>query len=156
MIRFATIEDLPELMRMAFGFHKEAKYRRLASFEESVDSWRCWLENCTKNPDALCVVAEGEKGLIGFATAVVFAAYWNRDIRAVQETAFWVDPGHRSTGVGSAILEKIIEWAHAVKARVVAAGSTVYMNPKRMGAFLRRHGFRLEERHYSREVKCLG
>ena len=152
MIREAREEDMSALMALAGAFHKAAHYKRLATFEESVLSWERWLLTCVQSKTAICVVAEKEGALIGFCTALIFPAYWNDRVFAAQETALWVTPEKRGSGAGGKLLNFVVEWAKQNGAHVMAAGSTVYMNPKQMGAFLRKHGFKLEERNYSRKL----
>jgi GNAT superfamily N-acetyltransferase len=165
MIRRATIADMPELMRMAFEFHKAANLRRLALFEVSTDSWRDWLGKCVENPCAVCLVAEDAPAegtsfapvVCGFLAGVVFPAYWNPKILAAHECNIWVDKDHRGKGLGGELLEAFTKWGESVGAVLVASGSTVHMGPKEMGRLLMAHGFQLEERTYSKRVQsCRG
>jgi len=164
MIRRATIADMPELMRMAFEFHKAANLRRLASFEVSADSWKDWLGKCIESPCAVCLVAEaGGDGtafanvVCGFLAGVVFPAYWNPKILAAHECNIWVDPDHRGKGVGGELIDAFCAWGEAAGAALIASGSPVHMGPKEMGKLLMAHGFQLEERTYSKRVQsCRG
>ena len=152
MIREATIDDMNCLMRMAFEFHKAARFKKRALFENSIPSWRKWLCLCISSDQAVCFVAEKDGKCVGFTTAVIVPAYWNRTVTVLNETALWVDKDHRRNGIGGKFIEELQNWAKANHVTTAAIGSTVYMNPKAMGKLLRKHGYTLEERVYSREV----
>lgn len=156
MIRPAKLEDLPALLRMTFAFHKAARLRRLATFEESLESWEKWLRRCIAGGDTLCLFAELDDKPAGLLTAIVFPAYWNDQIHAAHETTIWVEPEARGHGVGGELLEAFAAWGEAKGADILSSGSTVYMQPKEMGRMLSHHGFQIEERTYSRRIKCPG
>lgn len=151
MIRKATEADMPELMRMAFEFHKAAHLRRYASFEESEEHWRAFLAKSISGDPWLCIMADGPMEA-GFACALRFGAYWNPTIEVVNELALWVDRKSRGAGIGGQLIEAIATWAAGHKVKLVSAGSSAALHPKAMGSMLLKHGFELDEKIYSRRV----
>lgn len=152
-VREATQSDLPELMRLAFDFHKAARLKRHALFEESRESWERWLRTCIASPDALSLVAdEGDDTLGAFCCAICFPAYWNPTVKVANELTLWVSPETRGKGVASEMINRLSVWAKQKGASLVAVGSTVYLEPKAMKKLMLKHGFSLEERVYSKRV----
>lgn len=152
MIRLATKKDLPVLLGLAFEFHKAAHFKRHATFEDSISYWEKWILGCIEDDSRLCLIGHVKNQPAGFFTSFTFHAFWNENVKAAYETAFWVSPNYRGAGLGSAILEAFCLWGKEQGVTIVAAGSTVYMSPKKMGNLLAKHGFQLEERIYSKKV----
>lgn len=152
MIRPATMDDMPELMRMVEDFHHAAQLKKWATFEDSATGWANWFARCMGGDTSLCLLAEIDGKAHGFATALEAPAYWNPSIKTVCETTLWVDPKARGSGIGTTLVEAIAKWAKERGASVVAAGASVDLNSKAMGRMLMKAGFRPAEKIYSRKV----
>jgi GNAT superfamily N-acetyltransferase len=93
-----------------------------SSYEGEADrpreTWETWVALSAAGPDQAMFVAEEGNVLVGLAGAF----RREDDPRTMQLIAMWVDPAHRRTGVGTALTEAVLAWAHEADADVVALG----------------------------------
>ena len=155
MIREARHDDIPRLMELAREFHIAGRARPLPSFEDSEGHWQQWFTTCIDHDAATCfVAADPSQGAIptGFMTAVLVPAFYNPTVFFAQETALWVTEGSRGRGLGGELVEALVEWGEKLGAVQAAAGSRQQLSPKAVGKVLRKHGFELDEKIYTREI----
>lgn len=103
MIRLATKEDIPEMLRMGESFFDASGYGDLTTFDKE-DTTDLLIKLIDEN----WLLTDGESTLLGF---VVFPMFMNNSTIVAQELFWWVDESARKTGVGSEILKKAEELA---------------------------------------------
>ena len=117
--------DAPE----AFGSNYEVEVAR----DES--SWREWITGWSGASDqALFIAVEGD-AWVGMSIGV----RWAQDPTVAHVYAMWVEPAHRSQGLGRLLLDAILGWAHdygATEARL----NVTEENPAAVSLY-RRAGF---------------
>lgn len=97
MIRLATIEDMPELLRMGKSFFDASGYGNVTCFN-SLDAENL-LITLIENE---CVLTDGKNGMIGF---VVFPLFFNSTYKLSQELFWWVDKNERKGRLGISLLK---------------------------------------------------
>ena len=151
-IRPAEPSDSRELLRMAKAFHKAANIEKYASWESSEEYWEKWLKHCILDEKALCLVWDDGSRLAGFITAILGCAFWNSNVRTVNECSTWVDRDFRRLGIGTAFTDGLYKWGKSQGACLVSAGTTMDFMPKAIGTMLEKNGFILHEKIYSKQV----
>lgn len=151
-VREAKIEDAPELMRLAFEFHRAARLKRYAMFEQCQAGWADWFGLCIADPNFSCFVAEDEKKLVGMVTGAVAPIFFCPNLTYAGETVYWISPGARGKGHGNALLRAFEEWARQKGVIFATVGATEALGAKKTGRFLRENGYKLEWRQYRRAL----
>jgi len=140
VIREATIEDLPEILRMAELFCDQAD---LPFSPESV------VDTVTQMLDldsAIVFVSDG-----AMAGALSYPMFTDKSVISAEELFWWVDSGQRSNGIGRKLKSKIEEWAKSVGAsRMLMSG--LASSPAHVDAFYRKSGYDMLETKYWKEL----
>ena len=120
MIREATEEDLPVLVRMGREFHAatiEDSAFIAADFEASMIGY----------------LAQGEWAVLidnkqrGFLVGVIFADYWNSSVCRAHELMWWVSPKSRSGMVGPSLMKAFTSWARKCGAQTLSIAQRTNM-----------------------------
>ena len=117
-IRPATPADLPVLGRLGALLmrvhHEFDPARFLAPGASPEAGYASFLGSQVADPDAVVLVAEQAGSVIGYVYAAVEPLSW-KDLRGecgyVHDLV--VDPGRRSLGAGTSLLEAAVAWLHA-------------------------------------------
>jgi len=149
MIRLATKDDLPAMVALTEAFHKAAHLQRFAPWEAS--KWESWLTDVLASDQATCIVADDE-GVVGMAVAGVMPAYWNNDVKLLREAVLFVDPKHTGKGIGTELIDELVDYAKSTGCQAVSVGTSQAMNPRSLGKLYRKLGFTLEEKAYIRRL----
>jgi len=153
MIRPAKLEDVLSLMPLTKEFHYAAGAKRDALYEDSMEHWARWLITCITDPTKLCLLAEESGSPVGFLTAISAPVFWNPAVKVAAETVLWVTPSARGSGVGSALVQNLVNWAKEQGCSIVSAGANSKLGTKTVGKLLRKNGFELEEKIYAKRLK---
>lgn len=141
MIRDATPEDIPELVRMGRRFYEALGYDRLIAFNDRdfAASLFGWMQ------EHVVLITDG-----GMAVAVTFRSYVNHGALIAAELFFWVDPEKR--GGGMALLDALEARCRALGAKTMSAVVCEGMKPESLSAAYRRRGYAPKEQTYVKEL----
>lgn len=122
MIRNATTQDIPVLVKLGEAMHAESpRYRRMSWNPGKVCGLMDW---CLANPDAgLLLVAERDGKVIGGFIGLCQPHYFSDDLMA-SDLALFVEPGKRGGLAAARLLQAFKVWARARGAVDIGAGVT--------------------------------
>lgn len=148
MIRPATFDDIPEMVKMSKDFCEAAQM----PFDRS--STVRFMHNNIAAWDKLFLVVPGIvpflKGML-IGLSVPWAADENCIIAT--ELCWWVKPEHRKTRVAKELLEGFISWGKATGAKRIQMASLDLLDGERVGKIYEKLGFKAFEREYVLEPK---
>jgi len=142
VIRPATPEDMPELLRMGRAFFAATAFGEIG-FEE--DEARATLTLLAER--GILLVAE-QNGLCGMAGALVFPFYFNLSHLTAQELFWWVDPRARQSGQGAELLAALEAAARARGAKSLTMIALDEIDGPRVAELYRRNGYAPSERNF--------
>jgi len=104
MIRFATANDAPEIVRLI---------KELAKYEKDPDAATATPEDLaaqmeSAQPPFECILAEVDNKIVGFALFFQHYCTWQGRPGLFLEDLY-VEPNHRRTGIGKKLLRKLAE-----------------------------------------------
>lgn len=105
LIRRATPEDMPEILRMCRHFYLTTEYAPLVEYDEAtVEQLAALIVK-----DHLFLVAEGEQpGQLAGIVGMMYAPFsFNLAKKMCAEVVWYVDPTAQRNGVGAALLDAI-------------------------------------------------
>lgn len=105
MIRFATIEDIPELVTLGFKMTSETRVNR---FDYSYTKTASSLEMYIQDELSFVLVAELDGGLRGALVAEV-GTHWFGNSSTSEEKNIFVEKQYRKTSIGTQLIKKYIE-----------------------------------------------
>jgi GNAT superfamily N-acetyltransferase len=82
--------------------------------DRTEDEWRRWAGR-GRSGDGVMFVADGGDRFVGLASGY----HEEEHPDAVHLVSMWVDPAHRSSGLGRRLVEAVVAWARDEGARVV-------------------------------------
>ena len=143
MIRMATYDDLPELLRMGEEFFNHSGYTDSGEFNVKlvIDVLSSLIENGT------LLITDG--GMIGW---MVTPMYMTGEPMA-SELFWWVDEDKRTSGVGRDLLKTMERLVEADGINIINMVSLEAMDGQRVGALYASLGYKLKEYTYSRRIK---
>lgn len=144
MIRAATSEDFPSLVRIGHDFYEFNPYKEYVELDE--ESLVATLEVLLES-HILLVMEEDEK-VVGAAGAYVAPLYWNLNYVNALEVFWWIDPEYRTKGSGLALKQAL---ETKVKESGVKFWSMVALEssePEKIGKIYMASGFKPIEHTY--------
>lgn len=144
MIRLATTEDIPELLRMGKEFFDASGYGEITSFNE--DDTTVLIN---KLIDERFLLTDGKTSMLGF---VVFPMFMNSSYVVAQELFWWVDKESRSTGIGAEILHEAEKLAKTHGAESMIMLSINGLDGKKVNKFYEKLGYVKREQSYMRAI----
>lgn len=142
MIRQATKEDFPELLRMGELFFKASGYSAVGNY--NLDKTTRMLESLIE----LGTVLIGEGGMLGY----VLSEIWMTDVTVGSELFWWVDEDKRSTGLGLKLIKAAEAAAKENGASYMAMANIESLNSQRMNTLYTRLGYALTELTWTRKL----
>lgn len=136
--RPATIEDLPECLRMGRAFAHAAKLD--ADDESLIGTLHLLLRE-----GALFVTGDPVNGMVG---GLAYPAYYNRSLCSAQELFWFVDPNARRSGAGQALFDALQEWAREKGAHTLTMVTLDDLDGERVADFYCSRGYRPLERNF--------
>ncbi len=141
MIRPATSDDIPELMRMGRAFHAVTGVADIIPLDDA--SLEQTFANLIAAPTGVILVADNGAGLAGAVGALLHAHYFNAAHVTGQELFWWVDPAQR--GFGSDLFNALEAWVRENEAATFSMIALDSLDAERVGRIYRRHGYRPTE-----------
>lgn len=140
-VRVATLEDIDLIMGLASRFLAASKYKNMV-FEEHL---RPVIENFVTSPlHEKIIILHGDKGMIvGMVSPLLFVGP-----KVASEIAWWVEPEHRKTNVGTELLEAFEQWARNVDCSLIVMDA---QNDK-LGKYYESKGYKPTSFSYMKEV----
>lgn len=142
MIRLATLEDMPQLLRMGESFYLESGYQDMIEFNQP--DVRDMLEQLI-NMGTL--VTNGDSAMLGF---VIFPMFLNKKSLMAQELFWWVDKGKRGSSDGIKLLNRAEEIAKQSGASIMNMLSLNDSGGDKVNALYERKGYTRKEQSYMR------
>lgn len=147
MLKLATEEDFPEILRMARAFHEVSPYKDLPFDEDSCSHiFNMYLRG--DKSEIIIILAKDEYTygmIIGVANTLPFTS-----AKVSTEMAWWVDYDYRGSK-DSLLLKKAYEdWAVRVGAKLTQMA--MLDEVANLDKFYRRQGYRPAERSYIKET----
>jgi len=144
MIRLATKNDIPELLRMGKEFFDASGYGDITSFNE---------EDTTVLINKLIgegfLLTDGKTSMLGF---VVFPMFMNSSYIVAQELFWWVDEESRRSGIGAELLLETEKLAKKLGASSMIMLSINGLNGKKVNEFYEKKGYVKREQSYMRAI----
>ena len=142
MIRLATVDDIPEMLRMGESFFNASGYGDITTFDRQDTT-----ELFKKLIDDGLLLTDGQSSMLGF---VVFPMFMNNQTIVAQELFWWVDESARKTGVGVEILKNAEELAKEYGATVMMMLSIDELDGDRVNKLYKRLGYKQREQSFMR------
>jgi GNAT superfamily N-acetyltransferase len=150
-IRPATLADVPQIADLGERFHTEAGWPEIAAPYIAEDCAKS-LCHLVESPCGVILIAETEGRIVGMAGALAHPFYFNASHRHAGELFWWVKPGLRD-GTGSALFDKLEEWARSIGCQTFAMSAVERLKPELMRRLYARRGYVAAEHTF---IKRLG
>ncbi len=141
-IRSPTKQDAAEVLQLAKNVIVEEIYQltTAAEFNMTVDAEEKWIESHKANPNHIILIAEINSKIIGMLD---FANGCRQRIAHTGEFGMSVELSVRNQGIGSLLMQALIEWAGENKT-IERIGLSVHSNNERAIALYKKMGFKVE------------
>jgi GNAT superfamily N-acetyltransferase len=149
-VRDAAQADGPELLRLARAFYDAALADGGIPFDET-SAARNFLAMIGQR---LLLVAEVGGAVVGVVGGAAGPHLCNESYYVGTEVLWWVDPSHRKTGAGLALLDAI-----EARAKAIGVSKWVMLDLVREGSddrarmIYEQRGYRLRERAYQKDLQ---
>lgn len=141
--RHATPADIPRIVAMGRKFWSQTAYASIEYCPDSISESA--LEMMAQQ---LLIVAEVEGVVVGAVGAMATPLYANRDVLASAELYWYVEPEHRDSGVGKALLVAIEEAARSRGVKLFGMMLLEAVEPEKAAAIYKRLGYLPGERTF--------
>ena len=149
MIRLATIEDMPEMIRIGRNFSGFVPHGDgIIPDDEQLERSLTTLFNLGG------VVFLAEKGgeVIGGLVAILSPVWYNMDRFYATELGWWVEKEHR-TGTTALRLVKVFEkWAKDSGAEYATMCNMIHANEKQIGVVYEKKGYIMVEQTFMKKI----
>lgn len=149
MIRSGTEKDYARCVELGFNFHQHAY--GLHGVGYCTDSCLKTLELCHSH--GLFVVAEIDGVVEGFCIGAKSPMMMNNSVTVGSELVWWVEPKHRSSGAGLALLKGIESAAKGAGVDVWAMVLLDSVDPEKVDKIYRKMGYSPAERSYIKRLQ---
>ncbi|MBK7844129.1 MAG: GNAT family N-acetyltransferase [Bdellovibrionales bacterium] len=142
IVRSATKQDAPAILDLSKGVIGEEVYQLTsgAEFKMTIDAEEKWIESHLSNPNHIILVAEMNSKIVGLLD---FSNGHRHRIAHTGEFGMSVEKSVRDQGIGSLLLQVLIEWATQNKT-IEKIGLNVHSNNERAIALYKKMGFEIE------------
>ena len=142
MIRLATLDDMPELLRMGESFFNASGYSDITTFNKKDTK-----DLLGRLIDDGLLLTDGKTSMLGF---VVFPMFMNNQTIVAQELFWWVDEKSRKSGIGIEILKRAEDLAKEYGATVMMMLSINELDGDRVNKLYERLGYKQREQSFMR------
>lgn len=142
LIRSAVKQDAAAILELSKDVIREEIYQLTsgAEFKMTIDAEEKWIESHLSNPNHIILVAEMNSEIVGLLD---FSNGHRQRIAHTGEFGMSVEKSVRDQGIGSLLLEVLIEWA-AQNKTIEKIGLNVHSNNERAIALYKKMGFEIE------------
>ncbi|MGZ5280615.1 MAG: N-acetyltransferase family protein [Pseudobdellovibrionaceae bacterium] len=142
IVRSAVSQDASALLELAKSVIGEEIYQLTSSaeFTMTIENEKKWIESHVLNPNHIVLVAEVDGEIVGMLD---FSNGHRSRIAHTGEFGMSVDQTFRDQGIGSALLNALIEWATQSKV-IEKIGLCVHSSNERAIALYKKMGFEVE------------
>ena len=144
MIRLASSEDIPQLLRMGRNFFDVSGYADYMEF--NIDDSK---ELLTTLIDFGTLLTDGKYCMLGF---VIFPAFMCNKTLIAQELFWWVDEEKRGSGLANDLLLKAESLAKGNGANIMAMLSLEELNGKKVNSLYLKSGYKRKEQTFMRAL----
>ena len=152
-IRPAIFVDIPVLLRMSRDFYSVTNFAEIAPF--CYDTMSKFFETLIDKREHVFLVAENADRLAGFTIALIFPAWFNRDVIMGQELLWWIEPDHRKQGTGLELLTALEEAVVEKGAGSFIVASLDNLEPDRLARLYARRGYVPHEHMFLRGLNAV-
>ncbi len=141
-IRSPTKQNASEVLQLAKNVIAEEIYQltTAAEFNMTIDAEEKWIESHKTNPNHVILIAEINSKIVGMLD---FANGRCQRIAHTGEFGMSVESSARNQGIGSLLLQALIEWATENRT-IEKIGLNVHSNNERAIALYKKMGFEIE------------
>jgi RimJ/RimL family protein N-acetyltransferase len=141
-VRSATIADAADILELSTDVVGEEIYqlRSASEFKMTIEAEQKWIESHRTNPNHLILVAEVELKIVGLLD---FSNGHRNRIAHTGEFGMSVAKSFRDQGLGSLLLEALIEWTKK-NSTIEKIGLSVHSNNQRAVSLYKKMGFEME------------
>lgn len=109
MIRLATVEDMPALLRMSEEFLKEAPYTVPYDEESCIET----ITDLINKPEdqGILLVSEVDGKVVGMFGGLLVPIYYNKNYKQSYEWWWWMDKEYRHLEEGKNLFINYEDWA---------------------------------------------
>jgi RimJ/RimL family protein N-acetyltransferase len=142
VIRSATKNDASAILDLSKSVIGEEVYQLTsgAEFKMTIDAEEKWIESHLTNPSRIILVAQVNSKVVGMLD---FSNGHRQRIAHTGEFGMSVEKGYRDQGIGSLLLQVLIEWA-AQNKTIEKIGLNVHSDNDRAIALYKKMGFEIE------------
>lgn len=142
VIRSAVKQDAEPILDLSKGVIGEEIYQLTSGpeFKMTVEAEEKWIESHLANPNHIILVAEMNSRIVGLLD---FSNGHRQRIAHTGEFGMSVEKNVRDQGIGSLLLQGLLEWATQNKT-IEKIGLSVHSNNERAIALYKKMGFEIE------------
>lgn len=148
-IRPATWDDYPRIAEMGEPFWKLTPHSASIPYDPDAVMW--WSGLMTREGALLAVEVDGK--VVGAAGGITSPSLGNLNVLVGAEMFWWIEPEHRSTGIGRALLLALEDAMRAKGVCLFSMMAIETIDPDRAGAIYEQAGYRRTERSYTKELQ---
>ena len=150
MIRPATANDIPDMIRMAAQFFDVSGLGRWFRFkpQDFAQTAAFFIENSKTE----VLVGEGPTGVTGMAGAMSYPCWFDNAHLTAQEWLWWVDPSCRGGPAGAALRNGLEDWARGRGCSTMEMGALEASRPEIMTRLYKRKGYEPKERIFCKRL----
>ncbi len=142
LIRTAVMQDAAAILNLSKSVIEEEVYQltSVSEFKMTIDAEERWIESHLSNPNHILLIAEINSNIVGLLD---FSNGRRQRIAHTGEFGMSVEKSARDQGIGSLLLQVLIEWATSHEV-IEKLGLTVHANNERAIALYKKMGFTIE------------
>lgn len=143
-VRPGTIADLDGIVACSSALFAEDAGARDPALNVNwpQEHGRARFVDALSDPDRLVMVAEDDGRIVGHLTGALSGPTAMRPVTVATLGSMYVEPSHRSQGIGARLVEEFRKWARHHGARY--AGVTAYASNEAAVRFYRTNGFAVQ------------
>lgn len=138
MIRAATLDDLPQLLRLGAAMHAESP--RFSRLHFSAVRLEATLRALMDSPRGFVMVASADSGWLVGGMVAVAAPHWASDDLIATDLALFIAPAARGGLLPARLLSRYVQWARQLGAQIIQAGVTTGIEPETTARLYERMG----------------
>lgn len=145
----ATVDDIPELVRLSYLMHGGSAYSKFNfDLDKIASNFAFWVSS----PDYFVVTAKDEDGMIvGGYCGYVTEYFFGKDLIAC-DLGLFVEPSRRGGMTAIRLIKAFEDWAKSKGAKEVCPGTTTMVAPERTSRLYERLGYLVVGSIFKKEV----